>query len=107
MRTSSFPLNSLFDALWGSDRPEAAAATLRLTVSRLRKAIAIDRIATVAPGYLLHVQRDEVDLHRFQHRLEQGRYLMANDAAGDASERLGEALSLGEGARSIHMRSSW
>ena len=91
------PADQLFDALWGSDPPQAAAATLRLTVSRLRKAIATDRIATIAPGYLLHVQRDELDLHRFERLLEQGRHLLANDAAGDASERLGEALSLWRG----------
>ena len=91
------PADQLIHSLWGSEPPEAAGATLRLTVSRLRKAIATDRITTISPGYLLHVHDDELDLHRFERLLEQGRHLLSKGEAGDASERLSEALSLWTG----------
>lgn len=89
--------DQLIGGLWGSELPAAAGATLRLTVSRLRKAIAQDRIATVSPGYLLHLQLDELDLDRFDRLLDQGRDLLSKDHVGDASRLLGQALSLWRG----------
>ncbi len=42
----------LIDELWGEDSPERAAAALRVNVSRLRKALPQDVLATRSPGYV-------------------------------------------------------
>jgi DNA-binding SARP family transcriptional activator len=91
------PADRLIDELWGDHSPEDAAAALRVNVSRLRKALAPDMLTTRAPGYLLRVEPDALDLHRFERLVEEGRGLLARGLAADASARLGEALSLWRG----------
>jgi DNA-binding SARP family transcriptional activator len=91
------PADRLIDELWGDDSPEDAAAALRVNVSRLRKALAQDVLATRSPGYVVRVEPDELDLHRFERLMDEGRSLLARGLAADASERLREALSLWRG----------
>jgi DNA-binding SARP family transcriptional activator len=91
------PVDRLIDELWGEDLPEDAAAALRVNVSRLRKALPQDTLTTRAPGYVLTVEPDALDLHRFDRLVEEGRRLLARGLAADASERLREALSLWRG----------
>ena len=57
----------LIDALWDEQPPETAHAALQVHVSQLRKVLGRDRIVTRAPGYLLRVEGDELDLERFEH----------------------------------------
>src|SRR5438067_3219183 len=73
----------LIDALWEDDPPETAPKALQVHVSQLRKLVGADRIETRAPGYVLRVRPDELDLSRFA----------ALRAAGSA----GEALELWRG----------
>jgi DNA-binding SARP family transcriptional activator len=87
----------LIDELWGEDSPKRAAAALRVTVSRLRKALSQDVLATKAPGYLVRVEPEELDLHRFERLVDEGRSLLARGLPADASERLRDALSLWRG----------
>lgn len=63
----------LVDALWGDDVPESAANALQVHVHTLRKALGADRIATEGTGYRILVERDELDLHRFEDCLAAGR----------------------------------
>jgi len=91
------PADRLIDELWDDDSPEDAAAALRVNVSRLRKALPQDVLTTRAPGYLVHVEPDGLDLHRFERLVDEGRRLLARGLAGDASERLRDALSLWRG----------
>ena len=91
------PTDRLIDELWGEDPPEDAAAALRVNVSRLRKALPQDVLTTRSPGYVLRVEPDELDLHRFERLVDEGRSLLARGLAVDASERLREALSLWKG----------
>src|SRR5437588_11895876 len=58
----------LMEELWGEEVPESRRAALQVRISQLRKALgsASDRLATRAPGYLLRVERDELDLHGFE-----------------------------------------
>ena len=88
----------LIDDVWGEDSLERGAAALRVNVSRLRKALPPDVLATRSPGYVLRVEPDELDLHRFERLVEEGRSLRARGFAADGSERLREALSLWRGA---------
>ena len=91
------PAERLVDELWGEDSPERAAAALRVNVSRLRKALPGDVLTTRAPGYVLRVEGDDLDLHRFERLVEEGRSLLAHGLAGDASARLRDALVLWRG----------
>jgi DNA-binding SARP family transcriptional activator len=91
------PADRLIDELWGGEAPERAGAALRVNVSRLRKALPQDVLATRSPGYLLRVEPDALDLHRFERLADEGRSLLVRGLAADASQRLGEALSLWRG----------
>ena len=91
------PADRLIDELWGEDSPEDAAAALRVNVSRLRKALAQDVLTTRSPGYVIRVEPDELDLHRFERLVDEGRSLLARGLAADASERLRDALALWRG----------
>jgi DNA-binding SARP family transcriptional activator len=88
----------LIDDIWGGDSLESAAAALRVNVSRLRKALPQDVLTTRSPGYVLRVEPDELDLHRFERLVDEGRSLRERGLAADASERLRDALSLWRGA---------
>jgi DNA-binding SARP family transcriptional activator len=87
----------LIDELWGDEAPGDAAAALRVNVSRLRKSLPPDVLTTRPPGYVVRVGPDELDLHRFERLVEEGRSLLAGGAAAEASARLREALSLWRG----------
>jgi DNA-binding SARP family transcriptional activator len=91
------PTDRLIDELWGDDSPDGAAAALRVNVSRLRKALPQDVLTTRSPGYLVRVEPDELDLHRFERLVDEGRTLLARGLAAGAAERLREALSLWRG----------
>jgi DNA-binding SARP family transcriptional activator len=76
----------LIDGLWGDRPPRTAANTIQYFVSQLRKLLGADRIATRPPGYLIRVERGELDLDRFERLVER------TDA-----EALHEALALWRG----------
>jgi DNA-binding SARP family transcriptional activator len=83
----------LIDELWETDPPETARTALQVHVSHLRKALGRDRIVTQAPGYLVRVEPDELDLERFDR-------LLGSVDRGDsavAAEALREALALWRG----------
>jgi DNA-binding SARP family transcriptional activator len=91
------PTDRLIDELWGEDSPEDAASALRVNVSRLRKSLSQDVLATRSPGYVVRVDPDELDLSRFERLVDEGRSLLARGLAAGASDRLREALSLWSG----------
>ena len=91
------PADRLTEELWGADSPEHAADALRVNVSRLRKALPQDVLTTRSPGYVLRVESDELDLHRFERLVDEGRSLLARRLPADASARLRDALSLWRG----------
>lgn len=91
------PADRLIDELWGEDSPEDAAAALRVNVSRLRKALPQDVLTTRSPGYVVRVEPDALDLHRFELLVHEGRSLLARGLAAEASARLRDALSLWRG----------
>ena len=86
----------LIENLWGEDVPESGRTALQVRVSQLRKALggARGRIATLAPGYLLRVGRDELDLYGFE------RLVSEADGAepAKAAAKLRAALGLWRGA---------
>src|SRR5215207_7580 len=87
----------LIDELWGEESPGRATAALRVNVSRLRKALPQDVLTTRSRGYVIRVEPDELDLHRFERLVDEGRSLRARGLAGDASERVRDALAMWRG----------
>jgi DNA-binding SARP family transcriptional activator len=83
----------LINELWGEQPPKTAGTSLQNAVSQLRKALGPDVLLTKAPGYVLTIRPDQLDLGRFEHLLREGR-------AAHGPERarvLGEALALWRG----------
>jgi DNA-binding SARP family transcriptional activator/class 3 adenylate cyclase len=83
----------LIDELWGEDPPESARSVLQVYVANLRKILEPTRprraagavLRTQAPGYLVEVGPEELDLAHFERLAAQGRAaLAAGDPAGAA-----------------------
>ena len=84
----------LIGEMWGEQPPRTAMTSLQNAVSQLRKALGPDVLVTRAPGYMLKVAPDQVDLGRFERLVREGRA-----AAGPERARLlREALELWHGA---------
>ena len=87
----------LIDGLWQTEPPPRAARSLETKVSRLRATLG-DRATVVARGggYVIDAPVDELDLHRFERELDEGRSLLAEHPAA-ARPRLQAALALWRG----------
>ncbi len=84
----------LVDVLWGDDPPPTATASLFNHVMRLRAllaAAAVGCITEMAPGYLIELNPEDLDLEVFTGLLRRGR---AAGAAGDWQEQA-DALAAG------------
>ena len=84
----------LIEELWAGKPPKAAVGSLQNLISDLRKALGRDLVRTREPGYVLDVEPEQVDLHRFERLVAQA------SERGDAerrSELLREALGLWRG----------
>src|SRR5262245_23763894 len=83
----------LIDRLWGEDPPRTPLGTLQSYVSRLRRAVEPSRgagtapqvLVSEAPGYVLQVSAEQVDVHQFRQLATDGR---AAAAAGDHVQAL-------------------
>jgi DNA-binding SARP family transcriptional activator len=84
----------LIDQLWGEKAPRNAAAALHTHVSRLRKELGSNVLATRAWGYVLRSEPDAIDLERFQRLVADAENLPARERAG----KLRAALGLWRGA---------
>ena len=91
----------LVDGLWGDDPPQHPAATLQVYVSNLRKVLEPGRspraepsvLLTQAPGYLLAVDPEQVDLFRFERLVGLARTLWSEGCAAGAAVLLRDALA--------------
>ena len=88
----------LVDALWGLTPPSTAGASLRVSVSKLRRAIGDSHspsvLVTQPGGYVLRVGREETDLGRFQSLVAEAGTVSDPEAR---RTRLSEALTLWRG----------
>lgn len=97
--------DKIVDALWGEDVNGREAATLRVHVANLRRALEPGRpkgvhpalLVTQPPGYLLRVDPDAIDAVRFKRLVAEGRGLLLDDPES-AAARLAESLSLWRGS---------
>jgi DNA-binding SARP family transcriptional activator len=83
----------LVDELWGERPPRNAAAALQTHVSRLRKTLGADTIASREWGYVLRAAPAEIDLRRFEGLVAEAEPLAAQQRA----TKLAEALALWSG----------
>jgi DNA-binding SARP family transcriptional activator len=63
----------LVDELWGERPPATASTSLRNLVTQLRKLLGAETIVTRPPGYLFRIERERLDLARFERLLAQAR----------------------------------
>jgi DNA-binding SARP family transcriptional activator len=83
----------LVDELWGEHPPRNAASALQTHVSRLRKTLGADTIASREWGYVLRAAPAEIDLRRFEGLVAEAEPLAAQPRAA----KLAEALALWRG----------
>jgi DNA-binding SARP family transcriptional activator len=87
------PTERLVDLLWGEAAPRTATTSLQNAVSRLRRELGAPLLETRAPGYVLRVEPQQVDAHRFEQLLRDARGADASSRA----ELLRGALALWRG----------
>jgi DNA-binding SARP family transcriptional activator/pimeloyl-ACP methyl ester carboxylesterase len=90
-------IDRLVDDLWGEDVPESAVKMVQIYVSQLRKLLPGRLLVTRAPGYLVELDPEALDLVRFRRMHEEGREMLARGDAPAAAARLREALALWRG----------
>jgi len=93
----------LIDDLWGERAPGTAEASLHTYVWRLRKQLEQEDgaqprvLVTRAPGYVLELDPEQVDLKRFELLARRGKSELVAGDADAAAATLAEALSLWRG----------
>ncbi|MCX4966611.1 AAA family ATPase [Streptomyces sp. NBC_00654] len=99
------PTTVLIEELWRDDPPQRAVATLQSHISHLRRALAPaagpGRSAVLrhrAPGYVLELTPEQVDVHQFEQLLSAGRRFLARQDHAAARDRLTRALALWRGS---------
>lgn len=89
---SAVSLERLVDALWGDSPPATATTAVYGHIAALRKLLGPDAIATRGDGYVLDVDRDAVDAHRFARLVGE-----ASNRGTAGVDLLAEALALWRG----------
>jgi DNA-binding SARP family transcriptional activator len=57
-------VDALTDALWGDHPPRTSSTAIHNLVGEARKLLGAERLVTRAPGYVLHVDEDELDVNQ-------------------------------------------
>ncbi|MFP4513840.1 MAG: BTAD domain-containing putative transcriptional regulator, partial [Acidimicrobiales bacterium] len=98
---SAVPTDRLAEIVWGDDQPVDPTSTIQTHVSRLRSLLgewsgesAREVLVTRPSGYVLAVDPDQVDAHRFERLVEEARDAATPQATVDL---LGAALALWRG----------
>jgi DNA-binding SARP family transcriptional activator len=97
--------DELIDTVWGEQPPPTVRQSLQNHVASLRRAIEPSgepttpprTLRTRDPGYLLQLDSEQLDLHRFRRLLDEGRGALAGGEPTTAVRLLHEALSLWRG----------
>jgi DNA-binding SARP family transcriptional activator len=98
------PADRLIEELWGGEPPGTAAAALQVYVAKLRRALdpgaAPDThpvIVTRAPGYLLRIAPEQLDVLRFEELFGEAVRLLEQGEPSGAAATCREALALWRG----------
>jgi class 3 adenylate cyclase/DNA-binding winged helix-turn-helix (wHTH) protein len=97
-------VDKIVDDLWGEEPPDTALNTVQVYVSQVRRLLsprlseeAHPILETRRPGYLLHVEPEQLDLDRFDRLAREGRDALSDGDASTASVKLHTSLALWRG----------
>ncbi len=101
-RNEVVSVDRVIDSLWGEAPPPAAAKSVQVYVSRLRRLLGPhgpvgSRLVTRPPGYVLETAPEETDLDRFEHLVDEARQAGASGEPAAAAAALRRALALWRG----------
>ncbi|POM23842.1 Regulatory protein AfsR [Actinomadura rubteroloni] len=96
-------VDQLVTEVWGGEPPQRATAALYVYVSQLRKLLPRDEngarpIETRSPGYVLHADEGQLDLHLFQRLVRESRAHVRAGRWDEARVGLEDALGLARGS---------
>jgi DNA-binding SARP family transcriptional activator len=94
--------DALIAEMWGDDPPRRAVPALHVHVSQLRKLLNTreqerNPLLTLASGYLMHVEPDELDLTVFQRLVQQGCTHLEQARLTESAGSFEQALALWRG----------
>ncbi|GAA3574385.1 hypothetical protein GCM10022419_064400 [Nonomuraea rosea] len=98
------PVERLMSVVWDDRPPASAESVLRVYVSALRKLV--DGIRTVPGGYLIDVEPEDVDCHRFEALVAEARRVRAAGRVAEAADAYRTALGLWRGQALADVESS-
>lgn len=101
---------TLVDHVWGTDPPAKVRGSVWTYVARLRRTLAADGVASLIARsglYVLEVDRDLVDLHRFRRLRKQARALADSGEFDHAAQMLRDAESLWNGEALAGLAGDW
>ena len=90
-------VDRLIDELWGDSPPATARKSVQVRVAGLRRALRGDVLLTRGDAYLVQLGTNQLDLHRFEQLLSDGRDTLAAGDSSAAVATLDEALALWRG----------
>lgn len=96
------PQDVLIEELWGDSAPPTARASLQNQVHALRKVLGAETLERRAGGYVLNVERGELDLEQFEHLVAEARTAERQEKAA----KLRFALALWRGAPLVEFPSA-
>jgi DNA-binding SARP family transcriptional activator len=91
-------IDRLIEELWPVQPPGTAAHAVQVYVSQLRKALGSDAISTRRPGYVLELDPERIDVHRFGRLADEARASLQSGDPVLAERLLREALALWRGS---------
>jgi DNA-binding SARP family transcriptional activator/WD40 repeat protein len=97
LRGQVVPPERFVEALWGEHPPTSWAKQVQICIGRLRKALGSTSIETVAGGYRLSVDGEDLDTVRFEQLVARAGVLRAAGEADRAASTYARALALWRG----------
>ncbi|MFR9728494.1 ATP-binding protein [Saccharopolyspora sp. MS10] len=91
------PAETMIADLWGPEQPGGALNALQTLVSRARRADDVPPLRSTSAGYVLDLDPDEVDVHRFDRLAARGSAQLRAGRPDVAAAELREALGLWRG----------
>lgn len=89
--------DQLADALWPIDPPSSWAKQVQICISRLRKTLGPDTIATLPGGYQLILDELDIDVGQFEQLVARGHVFFAEGESDRAAASFARALALWRG----------
>lgn len=93
------PVETLIAEVWADDdaAPTDATAALQALIGRLRRSLGKHAIASEPGGYRLTATPEDIDLHRFERLVREGKAALDGNDPASAARTLREALTLWRG----------